>query len=39
MNAYPQREVALCVTDKEPESWPEDVDVSIALVCDSSTDL
>ena len=35
---YPQREIALCVTDKEPESWPEDVDVSIALVCDSSTD-
>ncbi len=37
-DTYPQREVALCVTDKEPESWPEDVDVSIALVCDSSTD-
>lgn len=37
-DAYPQREVALCVTDKEPESWPEDVDVSIALVCDTSTD-
>ena len=35
---YPQREVALCVTDKEPESWPEDVDVSIALVCDTSID-
>ena len=37
-DAYPQREVALCVTDKEPESWPEDVDVSIAFVCDTSTD-
>ena len=37
-DTYPQREVALCVTDKEPESWPEDVDISIALVCDSSTD-
>ncbi|MYC76282.1 hypothetical protein F4X10_11015 [Candidatus Poribacteria bacterium] len=37
-DAYPQREVALCVTDKEPESWPGDVDVSIALVCDTSTD-
>ena len=37
-DAYPQREVALCITDKEPESWPEDVDVSIALMCDSSTD-
>ena len=37
-DAYPQREVALCITDKEPESWPEDVDVSIALVCDTSTD-
>ena len=37
-DTYPQREVALCVTDKEPESWPEDVDVSIALVCDTSTD-
>lgn len=35
---YPQREVALCVTDKEPESWPQDVDVCIALVCDASTD-
>ena len=35
---YPQREVALRVTDKEPESWPEDVDVSIALVCDTSID-
>ncbi|MFQ6041404.1 MAG: hypothetical protein ACE5PV_11160, partial [Candidatus Poribacteria bacterium] len=34
--AYPQREVALCVTDKEPESWPQDVDVCIALVCDAS---
>ena len=37
-DAYPQREVALCVTKKEPESWPEDVDVCIALVCDTSTD-
>lgn len=37
-DTYPQREVALCVTDKEPESWPEDVDISIALVCDSSMD-
>ena len=37
-DTYPQREVALCVTDKEPESWPEDVDVSIALMCDTSTD-
>ena len=37
-DAYPQREVALCVTDKEPESWPEDVDVSIAFVCDTSID-
>ena len=37
-DAYPQREVALCVTDKEPESWPLDVDVCIALVCDASTD-
>ncbi len=35
---YPQREVALCVTDKEPELWPEDVDVSIALVCDTNID-
>ena len=35
---YPQREIALRVTDKEPESWPEDVDVSIALVCDTSID-
>ena len=37
-DAYPQREVALCVTDKEPESWLEDVDISIALVCDASMD-
>ena len=37
-DSYPQREVALCITDKEPESWPEDVDVSIALVCDTNTD-
>ena len=37
-DAYPQREIALCVTDKEPESWPQDVDACIALVCDSSTD-
>ena len=36
--AYPQREVALCVTDKEPESWLEDVDISIAFVCNTSTD-
>ena len=36
-DAYPQREVALCMTEKEPESWPEDVDVCIALVCDTST--
>ena len=37
-DAYPQREVALCVTDKEPESWPEDVDISIAFVCDTNID-
>ncbi len=37
-NAYPQRDVALCVTDKEPESWPLDVDICIAFVCDASTD-
>ena len=37
-DTYPQREVALCITDKEPESWPEDVDVSIALVCDTNPD-
>lgn len=37
-DAYPQREVALCITDKEPESWPQDVDVCIAFVCDASTD-
>ena len=37
-DAYPQREVALCIRKKEPESWPEDVDVCIALVCDTSTD-
>ena len=35
---YPQREIALCVADKEPESWPQDVDVCIALVCDASVD-
>lgn len=35
---YPQREIALCVSDKEPESWPWDVDACIALVCDSSVD-
>ena len=34
---YPQREIALCVTDKEPEFWPDDVDVSVAFVCDTST--
>ncbi len=37
-DAYPQREVALCVANEEPELWPEDVDVSIALVCDTSMD-
>lgn len=37
-DAYPQREIALYVADKEPEFWPEDVDVSIALVCDASMD-
>ena len=37
-NAYPRREVALYVAEKEPEFWPEDVDVSIALVCDTSMD-
>ena len=35
---YPKREIALCVTDKEPESWPRDVDACIALVCDARTD-
>ncbi len=35
---YPQREIALCVTDKEPESRPRDVDACIALVCDPSVD-
>jgi hypothetical protein len=34
--AYPQREVAISVIDKEPQSWPQDVDVCIALVCDAS---
>ena len=37
-DAYPQREIALYVEDKEPKFWPEDVDVSIALVCDASID-
>ncbi len=37
-DAYPQREVALYVGEKEPEFWPEDVDVSIALVCNTSMD-
>ena len=37
-DTYPQREIALSVTDKEPESWPEDVDVSIAFVCDTNLD-
>lgn len=37
-DAYPRREVALYVAEKEPEFWPEDVDVSIALVCDTSMD-
>ena len=36
---YPQREIALYIADKEPDFWLEDVDVSIALVCDASTDL
>ncbi len=36
---YPQREIALCVTDIKPDSWPRDVDFCIALVCDASTDL
>lgn len=35
---YPQREIALCVTDIKPESWPRDVDACIALVCDINTD-
>ena len=34
---YPQREIALCVTDKEPELWPQDVDACVALVCDTTT--
>ena len=37
-DAYPKREIALCITDKEPESWPQDMDVCIAFVCDVSTD-
>ena len=37
-DAYPRREVALYIAEKEPEFWPEDVDVSIALVCDTSMD-
>ena len=37
-DAYPRREVALYVAEKEPEFWPEDVDISIALVCDTSMD-
>lgn len=37
--SYPQREVALYIANKEPEFWPEDVDVCIALVCDASMDL
>ena len=35
---YPQRDVALCITNDEPNSWPQDVDVCIALVCDASPD-
>ena len=34
---YPQREIALCVANKEPVSWPRDVDACIALVCDTRT--
>ena len=37
-DAYPEREIALCITNKEPKSWPGDVDVSIALICDTSMD-
>ena len=37
-NAFPRREVALWVKDREPESWPQDVDVCIAFVCDANTD-
>ena len=37
-DAYPQREVALCITDTVPQLWPKDVDISIALVCDISMD-
>ena len=35
---YPQRDVALCITNTEPNSWPQDVDVCIALVCDATPD-
>jgi hypothetical protein len=34
--SYPQREIALLVANDEPESWPQDVDLCVVLLCDSS---
>jgi hypothetical protein len=37
--SFPQREIALCVTDEEPRSWRRDVDLCIAFVCNSKLDV
>ena len=32
--SYPQREVALFVSNDEPERWPQDVDLCVVMLCD-----
>ncbi|MCA1567583.1 MAG: hypothetical protein LC803_18425 [Acidobacteria bacterium] len=37
--SYPQREIALFIAAHEPESWPQDVDLCVVLLCDSQLEL
>ncbi|MDW8224097.1 MAG: hypothetical protein RMJ82_14235, partial [Gemmatales bacterium] len=36
--AFPRREVAVWVGQREPAEWPEDVDLCIGFVCEPKTD-
>ncbi len=32
---YPNRDIALWIGDQEPSTWPDDVDVVMAMICDA----
>jgi hypothetical protein len=35
---YPQRDLALWISQKPPEIWPDDCDLCMALICEATTD-